>query len=376
MPRADFDDFAADGEVFIGAEEIGDAGKLGGGHIRHVADLGVGGVHGVDGHGEDFFVGFAAVDHGQHGHGAHADEGAGEDRAAGEDEHVEFVAVAAERAGQGAVIGGIGDGGGEEAINDDAAGGGLDLVFDVAAGGDLDPSEVAGGVVGRRSEEVGKGEERAAREGKEAHSGTVAGGVVEASAGRGARFGGNWAWWNDPASVGHLLNSSPHAIDLLRWFTGGDVVTASAFSRTLLPDVPVEDTTMGLLEFSTGAICSLFSSRALPAPSFPGEDFRFRITGSTGLLDLDPYGELRQSDDQGWRTVSQQPPVKHEAADAAFADVRMQAYCDQMSAFIAAIEGQPSNVGSAADGRAGVAACLAMLESSATRSWINLAARK
>ena len=189
-------------------------------------------------------------------------------------------------------------------------------------------------------------------------------------------FGGNWAWWNDPASVGHLINSAPHAIDLLRWFTGGDVVTVSAFSRTFLPDVPVEDTTMGLLEFSTGAICSLFSSRALPAPSFPGEDFRFRITGSTGLLDLDPYGELRLSDEKGWRTVSQQPPVKHEAADAAFADVRMQAYCDQLTAFIASIEGRSSDVGSGADGRAGVAACMAMLESSATRSWINLAARK
>ena len=188
-------------------------------------------------------------------------------------------------------------------------------------------------------------------------------------------FGGNWAWWNDPASVGHLINSAPHAIDLLRWFTGGEVITVSAFSRTFLPDLTVEDTTVGLLEFSTGAICSMFSSRALPAPSFPGEDFRFRITGTTGLLDLDPYGELRLSDENGWRTVSQQPPVKHEGADTAFADVRMQAYCDQMAAFIAAIEGRPSQVGSGADGRAGVAASLAMLESSATRRWIHLAAK-
>ena len=183
-------------------------------------------------------------------------------------------------------------------------------------------------------------------------------------------FGGNWAWWNDPASVGHLINSSPHAIDLLRWFTGGDVVTVSAFARTFLPDVPVEDTTMGLLELSTGAICSLFSSRALPAPSFPGEDFRFRITGSSGLLDLDPYGELRISDEKGWRVASVQPPVKHEGADTAFADVRMQAYCDQMAAFIQAIQGGPSDVGTGADGRAGVAAALAMIESSAAKRWI------
>jgi predicted dehydrogenase len=189
-------------------------------------------------------------------------------------------------------------------------------------------------------------------------------------------FGGNWAWWNDAASVGHLINSAPHAIDLLRWFTGGNVVAVSALARTFLPEIKVEDTTMGLLEFSTGTICSLFSSRALPAPSFPGEDFRFRITGSTGLLDLDPYGELRISDEKGWRVVCQQPQVKHEVADAAFGDVRMQAYCDLNSAFIAAIEGRPNNVGSAEDGRAGVEACIAMLESSATLSWVVPGGRK
>ena len=184
-------------------------------------------------------------------------------------------------------------------------------------------------------------------------------------------FGGNWAWWNDPSSVGHLINSAPHALDMLRWFTGGDIVTISAFSRTLLPDLPVEDTTLALFELTTGAICSLFSSRALPAPSFPGEDFRIRIVGNKGLLDLDPYGDLKISDEQGWRLVSQQPPVKHEGADTAFADVRMQAYCDQMQAFISAIGGRPSQVGTGEDGRAAVAAVLAMLKSSADRCWIS-----
>jgi len=133
----------------------------------------------------------------------------------------------------------------------------------------------------------------------------------------------------------------------------------------------VEETTMALFELSTGAICSLFSSRALPAPSFPGEDFRIRIVGSKGLLDLDPYGELKLSDEQGWRLVSQQPPVKHEGADTAFADVRMQTYCDQMQAFISAIEDRPSQVGTGEDGRAAVAAVVAMLKSSADQCWIS-----
>ena len=184
-------------------------------------------------------------------------------------------------------------------------------------------------------------------------------------------FGGNWAWWNDPQSVGHLINSSPHALDMMRWFTGGDYVSISALSRTFLPDIPVEDTTIGLMELSSGAICSLYSSRALPAPSFPGEDFRFRIMGSKGLIDLDPYGDLKIStDEKGWRLVSQQPPVKHEGADTAFADVRMQAYTDQMTAFLDAIAGKPSTVGTGEDGRAAVAACVAMFESSRDKKWV------
>lgn len=186
-------------------------------------------------------------------------------------------------------------------------------------------------------------------------------------------FGGNWEWWNDPASLGHVLNSAPHAIDLMRWFTGAEVATASAMCRTFLPEnPPVEDTTLALLAFSDGAICSLFSSRALPAVSFPGEDFRIRIMGSRGLIDLDPYSELRLCDERGWRAVSRQPVVGHEGANTAFGDVRMQAYTDQITAFIQAIHGQPSAVGSASDGRAGVQAVRAMLASSAERRWVEL----
>jgi predicted dehydrogenase len=190
-------------------------------------------------------------------------------------------------------------------------------------------------------------------------------------------FGSDWKWWNEPASVGHLINSLPHAIDLLRWSTGAEVATVSAFCRTLLPDITVEDTTLALAEFSNGMIVSLFSSRALRAPPFPGETFRCRMVGSTGLLDLDPFDELRIADERGWRLIAKQPAVGHESADTAFADSRMQAYRDQLSSFIAAIGGEQappdtSPVGSGADGRAAVAACHAMLTSSRERRWIDL----
>jgi len=183
-------------------------------------------------------------------------------------------------------------------------------------------------------------------------------------------FGGNWAWWNDPASVGHLLNSAPHAVDLLRWFTGAELVTVSAFSRTFLPGITIEDTTMALMEFSNGTLCSLFSSRALPAESFPGEGFRFRIMGDKGLLDLDPTDVLKLSNEDGWNVVSTQPPINFEDSNMAFGDVRMKSYCDQMAAFIDLIEGRPSNVGQSLDGRAGVEACVSMLQSSAEKRWV------
>lgn len=185
-------------------------------------------------------------------------------------------------------------------------------------------------------------------------------------------IGSDYGWWNDPASLGHIMNSAPHGIDLLRWFMNEEVITVSSFSRTFLPGVPVEDTTIANIEFSNGAICSLFSSRALPAPAFVGEEYRFRIMGTTGLMDLDPYGELKISDENGWRVVSKQPAVGHQGANSAYSDVRMQAYCDQISSFIDLIEGRPGNIGVGKDGMAAVQTCLAMLESSTERKWISL----
>ena len=192
-------------------------------------------------------------------------------------------------------------------------------------------------------------------------------------------FGSDWSWWNDPASIGHMINAFPHGLDLLRWCTGAEVSTVSAFCRTLLPDIKVEDTTMALAEFSNGVIASLYASRALPAPIFPGEGFRCRMVGTTGLIDLDPYDELRIADSKGWRLVSKQPAVGHESADTAFGEARMQAYRDQMQAFVRGIRGEPTTpdmvpLGTGRDGQVAVAICRAMLTSSQQRRWVDLPA--
>ena len=185
-------------------------------------------------------------------------------------------------------------------------------------------------------------------------------------------LGSNWAWWSDPRSLGHIINGGPHAIDVLRWCLQAEVATVSALCRTFCQEAAVENTTMALMSFTNGTLCTLFSTSVAAAPNFVGEEFRFRIMGSQGLMDLDPYAELRITSDGEWRAVSTQAPVGHQSSKTVFNAVRMDAYQKQLRAFAAAIEGRPSEIGTGMDGRAGVAACLAMLESSKRESVVRL----
>jgi len=185
-------------------------------------------------------------------------------------------------------------------------------------------------------------------------------------------LGSTWAWWSDPASLGHIINGGPHAIDVLRWSMRSEVATVSALCRTFCQDAPVENTTMALMSFTNGALCTLFSTSVAAPPNFPGEEFRFRIMGSQGLMDLDAYGELRIATDGQWRTVCTQPPVGYQSAKTIFNPVRMESYQKQLLAFVQKIRGQDAEVGSGLDGRAGAEACLAMLESSKNETVVRL----
>ena len=181
-------------------------------------------------------------------------------------------------------------------------------------------------------------------------------------------FGGSWEWWSDPRSLGHIINAGPHAIDLLRWAFALEIESVSAVCRSFRPGSLVEDTTAALLTLSNGAVCTLNSSLLAPAPSFPGEQFRFRFLGSEAIMDLDPYAELRLSRNSTLATVSVQPEVGHQSADTLLNASRMAAYNEQMACFVQAIDGKPSEIATAEDGRAAVEVCLAMLESSHTGS--------
>ncbi len=189
---------------------------------------------------------------------------------------------------------------------------------------------------------------------------------------QGAGFGGNWDWWTDPRSVAHLINSGPHNIDLCRQWLGSEIKTVAAQSGTFRERNPNENTTMALLSFAGGAMATFWSSSVLPAPGFVDEAFRFRIMGEDGIIDLDPYGRLQVGREGKLETVYQQPAVGHADSNSAFAVSRMQAYCDQLQAFVDSIGGNSGGEGTAFDGRAGVAGVVAMLQSAGSQQTIHL----
>jgi predicted dehydrogenase len=185
-------------------------------------------------------------------------------------------------------------------------------------------------------------------------------------------FGGDWSWWANPESVGHILAGGVHAIDLCRWMLDAEVVSAFGHSRTFREPHEPENTTMGLLTFDNGTIMSLWASSACPPPSFPGLTFRAQLMGANGMIDMDAYDKLQLANDGTWRTVVEQPPVNTEKAATAFGFPRMHAYIEQLAAYTdTVLNGTPPPV-TGEDGRAGVAAALALLESSRTGQVVRL----
>src|SRR5260370_11377403 len=168
-----------------------------------------------------------------------------------------------------------------------------------------------------------------------------------------AGFEGSWDWWLDPRSVGDILNTGPHAVDLLRWLLSSDIHAVAALCRTFRPSAKVEDTTVALLALENGAVCNFISSSIAPDPGFPGEQFRFRLIGSKAVMDLDPYGDLRLSGGAACKTVAMQC-TRYQHSTSLLDSVRMEAFCAQMEAFATMIERKPSHIRSGHHGRTSV----------------------
>ncbi|MBN1350724.1 Gfo/Idh/MocA family oxidoreductase [candidate division KSB1 bacterium] len=81
---------------------------------------------------------------------------------------------------------------------------------------------------------------------------------------------------------GSLQDHGPHAFDLIRWWTGNDILEVSASIRSVHPNRPTEDTAAVILEHENG----MFSCHHLTRISYGREHGQdtYRIYGTEGTL--------------------------------------------------------------------------------------------
>ncbi len=177
-------------------------------------------------------------------------------------------------------------------------------------------------------------------------------------------------WQSLPENYGVFLGHAVHNIDRIRWITGAEIASVSAHVQRD-PKTGNEVSTMALFSLTNGAMATLWSSWNIPAPGFPHGTSGALISGETGNLDLDAYGELRLGKDNRWEVVAEQERIDW-AGQGALSPVRMKAYQMQDQEFIDSIleDRTPSVTGE--DGRAAVEVATAAYRSAAEGSTIHL----
>jgi predicted dehydrogenase len=166
-----------------------------------------------------------------------------------------------------------------------------------------------------------------------------------------AGWRGTWAM-----DGGSLLNQGVHYVDLLRWLMG-PVAEVTAVCTTQAHQIEVEDTSLAIVRFTSGAVGTIVSSTAV----FPGFPQRLEITGTGGTVIIEDgrlvsrvFGDGAQAADGGPQPTDGGPQPETgpgAAADPAALDV--SGHAAQLADLLAAIdEGRAPAV----DGQAGRAA--------------------
>lgn len=175
-------------------------------------------------------------------------------------------------------------------------------------------------------------------------------------------------WLTRPENGGYLLGSGIHGLDLLQWWLG-DIQSVAALTGQYRGET-VENGSLLLLEFASGAHGSFRDSVIPGSATPPGSgvvEFQATLTGERGVLHADMYGEVRQSTADGWLVHTALPSWEgHEAF------LRMEAYAQQASEFIAAIRERRPPLYSATSALRSVAVVEAAHRAAAERRWVTI----
>jgi UDP-N-acetyl-2-amino-2-deoxyglucuronate dehydrogenase len=168
---------------------------------------------------------------------------------------------------------------------------------------------------------------------------------------------------------GSMMNQGIHYLDLLLWAMG-PAAEVTAICATQAHQVEVEDTTLALVRFASGAVGTVLSSTA----AYPGFDQRLEITGTNGTV-IVSNGAITSRALASER-AAEPPPTSAEPAAATSAGERSEAaspggmdaasHAAQIAEFLTAIDNGREPAVTAASARATLQVICAVYESART----------
>jgi UDP-N-acetyl-2-amino-2-deoxyglucuronate dehydrogenase len=159
---------------------------------------------------------------------------------------------------------------------------------------------------------------------------------------------------------GSLMNQGVHYVDLLRWCMGPPA-EVTAMCSTQAHQIEVEDTSLAVVRFASGAVGTILSSTA----AFPGFPQRLEITGTGGTVTVEDGRIVRRAlaaDPGPAAPASSADPDRSAAADPAAVDVASHAA--QLADLLDAVDTGREPAVSGQDGRDALEIILAVYESS------------
>ncbi len=179
--------------------------------------------------------------------------------------------------------------------------------------------------------------------------------------------GSEWRGTRALDGGGALMNQGIHSVDLLLWLFG-DVARISAFTRTALHAIEVEDTVVAALDFAGGALGTLEVTTA----AFPGLARRLVLTGSEGTVVVEGDRVVRVE----LRSPVAPPPqgeatISGSASSPVVADV--QGHGRVLADFVRAVREHGAPICDGGEGRRSVALVEAIYRAAATNAVVTTA---
>jgi len=174
-------------------------------------------------------------------------------------------------------------------------------------------------------------------------------------------------WLTRPENGGYLLGAGIHGLDLLRWWLGPVERVAALEGR--YRGEQVENGSFLLLDFASGTHASFQDSvipGTVPPPGSGVVRFDATLTGRTGVIAADMYGEVRLSTSTGWETQTALPTFAGH-----YALLRMEAYASQAREFVSAIVERRQPRVSAREALESMAVVEAAHRAAASHTWVS-----